>query len=163
VNKETPALPGPGFFIPSAWVILAVAGLFTVALNAFYIYSAKPHPDFISFWSAGRWLAEGLDPYTLYFMYPLWVALFLAPIGILPFLPAAVVWLTLNGALFAGAVVLAIRLSGASLRLYEKALLALGMLLLAPTLFTFFHQQSPVIILFLLVVAGLAWQPCLFL
>jgi cellulose synthase (UDP-forming) len=141
-----------------AWVTSIVAGLFTIAVNTFYIYSVGPHPDFISFWSAGRWLAEGRDPYALYFMYPLWVALLLIPIGALPFLPAAVAWLTLNEALFAGAVILSIRLSRASLRLYEKALLALGMLLLAPTLFTFFNQQSSLIILFLLVVAVLAWQ-----
>jgi cellulose synthase (UDP-forming) len=141
-----------------AWAVLVVAGLFTVVVNAFYIYTVGPHPDFISFWSAGRWLAEGRDPYTLYFMYPLWVTLFLVPVGVLPFLPAAVTWLSLNEALFAGAVLLAIHLSRASLRLYEKALLVLGMLLLAPTLFTFFNQQSSMIILFLLVVAGLAWQ-----
>ncbi|MGB8643919.1 MAG: hypothetical protein WCF84_01670, partial [Anaerolineae bacterium] len=63
------------------WVGLISLGLVVFAINALYVYAAIPLSDFVSFWSAGRWVLQGRDPYTLYWLYPLWLTFPLIPLG----------------------------------------------------------------------------------
>ncbi|MGB8648940.1 MAG: glycosyltransferase, partial [Anaerolineae bacterium] len=117
-----------------------------------------PLSDFVSFWSAGRWVLQGRDPYTLYWLYPLWLTFPLIPLGALEYLPAAVIWLTLTEVALVSSVLGLIHLSGVAFRPRATALVMIGTILFAPTLAVFFYQQISIAILFLLVLAALSWR-----
>ena len=123
----------------NAIAALALALAATIALSAADIPGAAyRHSDFFQFWAAPRLILEGADPYDpadwagLYarettapvatlsvtgrYVYPLWVALLLLPLGALPLGVAAAGWLVAQLATVALALRALVALSGGGRR-----------------------------------------------
>jgi hypothetical protein len=147
-------------------VLLLLLGL--VAANRLYFVQAEPHFDFVAFWSAGKAVGRGLDPYDRQvlvemqrpvgyrpgfcslFYYPLWTGALFAPLGLLPFRWAAAVWQALNQVMLLAAIGLA--LAGLDWRPSPRELLLIVSLCLLyhPTLVAFLDGQISILVLLIL-------------
>jgi hypothetical protein len=91
-----------GYLLPLAGAAWAAA----VAVLALHVQLTSS-PDFVTFWTAGRALVHGADPYQAVaaldegypFFYPLPAAMVMAPFGLLAWPAGLVLFMTLSGAL----------------------------------------------------------------
>ena len=163
-------LLGPVVLVPALLLGLVVA-------NRLYFVRAEPHFDFVAFWSAGRAVGRGLNPYDRQvlvemqkpvgyrpgfcslFYYPLWTGAFFAPLGLLPFRWAAAVWQTLNQVMLLAAIGLAF--AGLDWRPSPRQLLLIIALCLLyhPTMVAFLDGQISILILLILTASFYLLQP----
>lgn len=132
--------------------------------------------DFLPFWLAGRMVGEGENPYDASqwsagysqyetslalnpaFLYPLPLAFFFVPFGLLPFHSAYIAWVTLTQLMILASLLMLLN-PGNDLRtkLFFIPLLA-GTVLFRPTLLTLTQGQVSGLFLFALAWIAFLWQ-----
>ena len=131
--------------------------------------------DFFSFWLAGYSLLAGKDPYSAdwwtlghhkygaewisdaTFLYPLPLAIFLIPLGLLSLEQAFVLWVFLSQWLILLAAVLLLR--RANWQVHKKYVLPIlvGIYLFRPVILTLLHGQLGALFLLILVLMMMLW------
>ena len=173
--------PGPAQILKRYWPILiiplvaALCLLIAIRLDN-SMQAGKNDRDFLPFWLAGNMVGKGQNPYdasqwqagyTQYetslelnpaFLYPLPLALLFAPLGLLPFRSAFIVWVTLSQLMIIAALVSLLTLDkNPRAKLFFIPILT-GVVFFRPTILTL--TQGQVSGLFLIILVGLAflWQ-----
>jgi hypothetical protein len=163
----------------NAWIAAALLGLSLVLLplDLRFVHSIQyVNSDFFTFWLAGRMNWTGENPYSTsqwvaehdqyganwvsdpVFSYPVPVAFFLAPLGLLPVDFAYAVWIGLSQIAVVLSVLILMSLwSGPKLKHYALPLLA-GAFLFRPTLVTFINGQLGAFVLLILTLAVWLWE-----
>ena len=132
--------------------------------------------DFSSFWMAGKLILQGKSPYdivawgesfhqfelgfllTPVFLYPLPLALLLAPLGHLPFLNAYIVWVALTQLMIIASLALLLCLETNPRKKLFFLPLVIGTILFRPTILTLTQGQLSGLFLFVLVWIAFLWQ-----
>ena len=132
--------------------------------------------DFFTFWGGGRAVLLGLDPYdpatwgelrgragsadvaNPTFVYPLPVALVLAPFAILPIRQAAVAWLAVSQLMIVGSALLTMAAIRWRNSLRFVPFIMLGLILFRPTLLTILNGQLSGLAVLGAAAGGYAWS-----
>jgi hypothetical protein len=132
--------------------------------------------DFSSFWMAGKLILQGKSPYdivawgegfrqfelgfllTPVFLYPLPLALLLAPLGMLPFQNAYIVWVMLSQLMIIASLTILLTLETNPRRKLFFIPLFTGIVLFRPTILTLIQGQLSGLFLFALVWIAFLWQ-----
>ena len=132
--------------------------------------------DFSSFWMAGKLVLQGKSPYdmvtwgegfrrfelgfllTPVFLYPLPLALLLAPLGLLPFQSAYIVWVTLTLLIIIGSLAILLSLETNPRKKLFIIPLFIGSMLFRPTILTLTQGQVSGLCLFALAWTEFLWQ-----
>ena len=163
------------------WLVAALPILVVIcALVAVRIVNSMDYHhndnDFFTFWLAGHLAAQGGSPYDTAqwmagyrqfemdvipnpaFLYPLPLALLFAPLGLLPFHSAYVVWVTLLQLMIVASLAILLSLqANPRAKLFFIPLLA-GIVLFRPTTLTLTQGQVSGLFLFVLVGVAFLWQ-----
>ena len=162
------------------WGLLGLLlSLASYALAIRIVYSIdylKYGTDFSSFWMAGKLILQGKNPYdmaawgegfrqfelgfllTPVFLYPLPLALLLAPLGYLPFLSAYIVWVALTQLMIIASLALLLCLETNPRKKLFFLPLVIGTILFRPTILTLTQGQLSGLFLFVLVWIAFLWQ-----
>jgi hypothetical protein len=162
------------------WGLLGLLlSLASYALAIRIVYSIdylKYGTDFSSFWMAGKLILQGKNPYdmaawgegfrqfelgfllTPVFLYPLPLALLLAPLGYLPFLSAYIVWVALTQLMIIASLALLLCLETNPRKKLFFLPLVIGTILFRPTILTLTQGQLSGLFLFALVWIAFLWQ-----
>ncbi len=132
--------------------------------------------DFSSFWMAGKLILQGKNPYdmvawgegfqqfnlgfllTPVFLYPLPLALLLAPLGWLPFQSAYIFWVTLSLLMNIASLAILLSLEASPRRKFFIIPLFIGIMLFRPTILTLTQGQVSGLFLFALAWIAFLWQ-----
>jgi hypothetical protein len=132
--------------------------------------------DFSSFWMAGRLILQGKSPYDLtawsegfrqyelgflltpIFLYPLPLALLLAPLGLLPFHSAYTIWVALTQLMIIACLVILLAMETNLRRKFFFIPLFIGIMFFRPTTLTLTQGQVSGLFLFALVWIAVLWQ-----
>lgn len=132
--------------------------------------------DFSSFWMAGKLILQGKNPYdivawgegfhrfelgfllTPVFLYPLPLALLLAPLGLLPFHSAYIAWVALTLLMVIACLVILLALETNPRRKLFIIPIFIAIMLFRPTVLTLTQGQVSGLFLFLLVWIAFLWQ-----
>ena len=179
--KSSPGKPTRLFHRILYWwpvVILPLVAVLCVLLAFRVVDSLNYHHndnDFFTFWLAGHIVASGGNPYATEqwvssylqfemdvipnntFLYPLPLAVLLAPLGLLPLHTAYVLWLTLLQWMILAALGLLLGFRNGLHLKYLIPLLA-GLILFRPTTLTLVQGQMSGLILLILVLAALLME-----
>ena len=156
--------------------LIMVGGVFLL-VSAKIVYSQKyVDTDFFSFWLAGYSLLHGEDPYSTVwwisahdafgaewisdetFLYPLPLAIFFIPFGLLPLDKAYVLWIVLSQFMILFAVMLLlIRANWQGHKQYLLPILA-GVFLFRPVIVTLINGQLGALFLLILVILIILWE-----
>jgi len=167
LRKTWPVIVAPILVVLAAWLAVKIVGAMDYHHN---------DNDFFTFWLAGHLVTQGGSPYDTAqwlagyqqfeigfipnpaFLYPLPLALLLAPLGILPFHSAYVVWVTLIELMIIAALAVLLSLENhARAKLLFIPLLA-GIAFFRPTILTLTQGQVSGLFLFILVWIAFLWQ-----
>ena len=160
-------------------VLLPVLALICVLIAQRVVKSMDYHHndnDFFTFWLAGHLVAQGGSPYDPQawlagyhqnamdiipnpaFLYPLPLALLFAPLGLLPFVPAYVTWVTLLQLLILASLGLILLAEPSPRAKYLYLPLLAGVILFRPATLTITQGQVSGLFLFILAAMALLWQ-----
>jgi arabinofuranan 3-O-arabinosyltransferase len=156
-------------------ILVILAALLAVRIVGSMDYHHNDN-DFFTFWLAGHLVTQGGSPYDLAqwlagyhqfniaiipnpaFLYPLPMAMLMAPLGLLPFHSAYVVWVTLIQIMILTCLAVLLTLeNNVRAKRYFVPLLA-GIVLFRPTLLTLTQGQVSGLFLFALVWIAFLWQ-----
>jgi hypothetical protein len=162
------------------WGLLGLLlSLASYALAVRIVYSIdylKYGTDFSSFWMAGKLILQGKSPYdmaawgagfrqfelgfllTPVFLYPLPLALLLAPLGYLPFLSAYIVWVALTQLMIIASLAILLSLETNPRAKLFFIPLVIGSILFRPTILTLTQGQLSGLFLFALAWIAFLWQ-----
>jgi len=162
------------------WGLLGLLLLFgSYALAVRIVYSIdylKYGTDFSSFWMAGKLILQGKSPYdivawgegfrqfelgfllTPVFPVSLPLALLLAPLGMLPFHSAYIVWVALTQLIIIASLAILLTLESSQRRSSSSIPLFIGIMLFRPTILTLTQGQVSGLFLFTLVWIAFLWQ-----
>jgi hypothetical protein len=158
-----------------AFLLLLLILLFGLTSKLLVTPTNYPNSDFFSFWLAGRMVHTGQNPYVeegwvrahqVYgaewisdptFLYPIPLAIFFIPFGLLDLYDAFVLWVWLSLVLLLVSVVMLLPLFG-SVRKHFILPVALGILLYRPALPLLLNGQLAAFFFLLLVVTGVFWE-----
>jgi hypothetical protein len=164
------------------WLLIAIpilvilAALLAVRIVGSIDYHHNDN-DFFTFWLAGHLVAQAGNPYDItqwlagyhqfdigfipnhpIFLYPLPLALLLAPLGFIPFHSAYVAWVTLTQLMIIASLTILLSLeTNPRTKLFFIPLFA-GIVLFRPTLLTLIQGQVSGLFLFALVWVAFLWQ-----
>jgi hypothetical protein len=163
------------------WMVIVLPFLIVLAiLVAVGIVNASDYHhtdnDFFTFWQAGHLVTQGGSPYDPIqwtagyhqndmavipnpaFLYPLPLAVLLAPLGLLSFHTAYIVWVTLlQYMILAALTMLLSTFANPRTKLFFLPLLA-GVILFRPTTLTLFQGQVSGLFLLIFVLASISWK-----
>jgi hypothetical protein len=163
------------------WLVIALPVLAVLcSLIAIRIVNSMDYHqndnDFFTFWLAGHLVSQGGSPYdttqwvagyhqfeigivpNLAFLYPLPLALLLAPLGLLPFHTAYIVWVTLIQLMILTSLAVLLSMdANPRAKLFFIPLLA-GIVLFRPTILTLTQGQVSGLFLFALAWVTFLWQ-----
>jgi hypothetical protein len=154
-------------------ILIILAVLMTTRIDRMMDYH-HDNNDFFTFWLAGHLVTQGNSPYNAdqwlasyyefeiesiprnpIFLYPLPLALIMAPFGLLPFHSAYFLWVTLTQLMIIASLAILLRLdAGPRVKLFIIPLIA-GIILFRPTILTLIQGQISG--LFLLVLVWVAY------
>jgi len=160
------------------WLIIALPILVVICtLIATWIVNSMDYHhkdnDFFTFWLAGHLVTQGESPYDTAqwvagyqqfqmdiipnpaFLYPLPLALFFAPIGLMPFHTAYVTWVLLLELLILASLAAILIIQTSSRAILFCIPLLVGIIFFRPTTLTLTQGQVSGLILF--VIVGMAW------
>ena len=156
-------------------ILLLLAVLLAVRVVGAMDYHHNDN-DFFTFWLAGHLVAHGGSPYdpaqwlagyhqfdigfvpNPAFLYPLPLALLLAPLGLLPVQGAYVVWVTLTELMIVACLTILVRLETNPRRKHFFFPLFAGIVLFRPTILTLTQGQVSGLFLFALVWIAFLWE-----
>ena len=169
-NKFDPLKLVPGIAFVAICVIFLCISIWVVYTQEY------ADTDFFSFWLAGSSVLAGEDPYSAdwwtlghhrygaewisdaTFLYPLPLALFFIPFGLLSLEHAFVLWVFLSLWLILSAAVLLLRRGNwEAQKKYVLPILA-GVFLFRPVILTLFHGQLGALFLLILVLMMMMWE-----
>jgi hypothetical protein len=157
-------------------MLLSLASYLLVVRMVNSIDYLKYGTDFSSFWMAGKLILQGKSPYdilawgqgfqrfslgfllTPVFLYPLPLALLLAPLGWLPFHSAYVAWVTLTLLMTIASLVILLSLETNPRRTLFFIPLLIELMLFRPTILTLTQGQVSGLFLFALAWSAFLWQ-----
>ena len=163
------------WFLILAPILLLLAILLAVRIVGSMDYHHNDN-DFFTFWLSGRLVTQGGSPYdpaqwlagyhqfeigfipNPAFLYPLPLALLLAPLGLLTIPVAYVVWVTLTELMIIASLAILLRLETNPRRRLFFIPLFVGIVLFRPTSLTLTQGQMSGLFLFTLVWIAFLWQ-----
>ena len=157
-------------------VMLVLGGIFLITAVEIVNSLDYPNSDFFSFWLAGHMVWTGQDPYSAdewiaghhqfgatwisdsQFLYPLPLAIFLAPLGLFSLYHAYIIWVVLLQLMIAISVLLLLSVrTDLQYKHYILPILA-GIVLFRPTIITLFNGQLSGMLLLISALVIYFWE-----
>jgi hypothetical protein len=164
------------WFLIAAPIVVFLAVLVAARIVGMMDYHHNDN-DFFTFWLAGHLVTLGGNPYDSaqwiagyhqfdigyipnhpIFLYPLTLALFMAPLGMLPFYNAYLAWVTVSQLMIIASLIILVSLENNPRAKFFFIPLLGGIVLFRPTLLTLIQGQVGGFFLLVLVCVAYLWQ-----